>query len=138
MVRLCTCTFFEKLVFGLFWIWDITLTIIAINVLDDESPPPFTYICIMEYPDLYYIVRPQGCGCTSRCFAFAQCACASLNRSSFPFNPTNSILKAKPIVNECGLYFKCHQSCKNYPRWSSLPFEGFQNQSKGWVLRSSD
>ncbi|TMX04495.1 hypothetical protein EJD97_008245 [Solanum chilense] len=67
----------------------------------------------MEYPYLYYIVRPQGCGCTRRCMDFAQCACAFMNGSGFPFHPTNSILKVKPIVNECGLYFKCHQSYKN-------------------------
>ncbi|KAH0686146.1 hypothetical protein KY289_016903 [Solanum tuberosum] len=116
------------------------IPILTINEIDDERPPPFTYITNMQYPDWYYIIRPQGCSCTSRCSTFDQCSYASKNGGEFPFNPRSSILKAKPLVHECGPYCKCPPSCKNRVSQHGLRyhFEVFKTKSKGWGLRSSD
>ncbi|KAH0704387.1 hypothetical protein KY290_017719 [Solanum tuberosum] len=112
----------------------------VINEIDDERPPPFTYITSMQYPDWYYIIRPQGCSCTSRCSTFEQCSCASKNGGEFPFNPRSSILKEKPLVHECGPYCKCPPSCKSKVSQHGLRyyFEVFKTKSKGWGLRSSN
>lgn len=119
---------------------DENIPILSINEVDDERPPPFTYITNMQYPDWYYIIRPQCCSCTSRCSSFAQCSYASKNGDEFQFNPRSSILKADPLVHECGPYCKCPQSCKNRVSQHSLQyhFMVFRTKSKGWGLRLSD
>ncbi|KAG5616487.1 hypothetical protein H5410_016311 [Solanum commersonii] len=69
-----------------------------------------------------------------------RCFCASKNGGEFPFNPRSSILKAKPLVHECGPYCKCPPSCKNRVSQHGLRyhFEVFKTKSKGWGLRLSD
>ncbi|KAM3340521.1 histone-lysine N-methyltransferase, H3 lysine-9 specific SUVH6-like [Capsicum galapagoense] len=112
----------------------------AVNMIDDERPPPFTYITNMQYPDWYYISKPQGCNCTSGCLDSEQCSCASRNGGEIPFNTRGSILRAKPLVYECGPSCKCPPSCKNRvsqhgPRYH---LEIFKTESRGWGLRSRD
>uniref|UniRef100_K4BIQ0 SET domain-containing protein n=1 Tax=Solanum lycopersicum TaxID=4081 RepID=K4BIQ0_SOLLC len=98
------------------------IPILAINEIDNERPPPFTYITNMQYPVWYYIIRPLGCSCPSRCSAFEPCSCASKSRGEFPFNRRSSILEAKPLVHKCGLYCKCLPNCKNRVSQRGLGF----------------
>ncbi|KAH0761654.1 hypothetical protein KY290_017727 [Solanum tuberosum] len=112
----------------------------VVNAIDDEKLPPFTYITNMQYPDWYYISRPQGCNCTSGCLDSEQCSCASRNGGEIPFNTRGSIVRAQPLVYECGPSCKCPPSCKNRvsqhgPRYH---LEVFKTESRGWGLRSRD
>ncbi|XP_016487039.2 histone-lysine N-methyltransferase, H3 lysine-9 specific SUVH5-like [Nicotiana tabacum] len=112
----------------------------AVNAIDDERPPPFTYITKMQYPDWYYISMPQGCSCTSGCSDSEQCSCASRNGGEIQFNTRGSIIRAKHLVYECGPSCKCPPSCKNRvsqhgPRYH---LEVFKTESRGWGLRSRD
>ncbi|KAH0702430.1 hypothetical protein KY285_016708 [Solanum tuberosum] len=112
----------------------------VVNAIDDERPSPFTYITNMQYPDWYYISRPQGCNCTSGCLDSEQCSCASRNGGEIPFNTRGSIVSAQPLVYECGPSCKCPPSCKNRvsqhgPRYH---LEVFKTESRGWGLRSRD
>ncbi|XP_049396212.1 histone-lysine N-methyltransferase, H3 lysine-9 specific SUVH6-like [Solanum stenotomum] len=112
----------------------------VVNAIDDERLPPFTYITNMQYPDWYYISRPQGCNCTSGCSDSEQCSCASRNGGEIPFNTRGSIVRAQPLVYECGPSCKCPPSCKNRvsqhgPRYH---LEVFKTESRGWGLRSRD
>ncbi|XP_015069540.1 histone-lysine N-methyltransferase, H3 lysine-9 specific SUVH6-like [Solanum pennellii] len=112
----------------------------VVNAIDDERLPPFTYITNMQYPDWYYISRPQGCNCTSGCYDSEQCSCASRNGGEIPFNTRGSIVRAQPLVYECGPSCNCPPSCKNRvsqhgPRYH---LEVFKTESRGWGLRSRD
>nr|XP_010318182.1 histone-lysine N-methyltransferase, H3 lysine-9 specific SUVH6-like [Solanum lycopersicum] len=116
------------------------IPILVVNAIDDERPSPFTYITSMQYPDWYYISRPQGCNCTSGCLDSEQCSCASRNGGEIPFNTRGSIVRAQPLVYECGPSCKCPPSCKNRvsqhgPRYH---LEVFKTESRGWGLRSRD
>ncbi|WMV20043.1 hypothetical protein MTR67_013428 [Solanum verrucosum] len=112
----------------------------VVNAIDDERLPSFTYITNIQYPDWYYISRPQGCNCTSGCSDSEQCSCASRNGGEIPFNTRGSIVRAQPLVYECGPSCKCPPSCKNRvsqhgPRYH---LEVFKTKSRGWGLRSRD
>ncbi|XP_049396214.1 histone-lysine N-methyltransferase, H3 lysine-9 specific SUVH6-like [Solanum stenotomum] len=112
----------------------------VVNAIDDERLPPFTYITNMQYPDWYYISRPQSCNCTSGCSDSEQCSCASRNGGEIPFNTRGSIVRAQPLVYDCGPSCKCPPSCKNRvsqhgPRYH---LEVFKTKSRGWGLRSRD
>ena len=98
------------------------ISILSIDAMDDGDPPPFTYITNMKYPDLYYIIRPQGCCCTRICSNIEQWSCASKNGGEFPFNPRSSIFKAKLFVHECGPYYKCPPSYKNRVRQHGIMY----------------
>ncbi|XP_009596759.3 histone-lysine N-methyltransferase, H3 lysine-9 specific SUVH6-like [Nicotiana tomentosiformis] len=112
----------------------------AVNAIDDERPPPFTYITKMQCPDWYYISMPQGCSCTSGCSDSEQCSCASKNGGEIPFNSRGAIIRAKPLVYECGPSCKCPPSCKNRvsQRGPRYHLEVFKTESRGWGLRSRD
>ncbi|XP_060181482.1 histone-lysine N-methyltransferase, H3 lysine-9 specific SUVH5-like isoform X2 [Lycium barbarum] len=116
------------------------LPIPAVNAMDDEKPPPFTYITIMQYPDWFYISRPQGCSCTSGCSDSKQCCCTSRNGGEIPFNKRGSVIRAKPLVHECGPSCKCPPSCKNRVSQHGPLYhlEVFKTESRGWGLRSRD
>ncbi|KAG5616490.1 hypothetical protein H5410_016314 [Solanum commersonii] len=116
------------------------ISIRVVNAINDERLPSFTYITNIQYPDWYYISRPQGCNCTSGCSDFEQCSCSSRNGGEIPFNARGSIIKAQPLVYECGPSCKCPSSCKNRvsqhgPRYH---LEVFKTESRGWGLRSRD
>ncbi|KAK4363508.1 hypothetical protein RND71_018749 [Anisodus tanguticus] len=112
----------------------------AVNAIDDERPPPFTYITSMQYPDWYHVSRPQGCSCTSGCSDSEQCFCASRNGGEIPFNTRGSITRARTLVYECGPSCKCPPSCKNRvsQRGPRYHLEVFKTESRGWGLRSRD
>ncbi|KAH0761653.1 hypothetical protein KY290_017726 [Solanum tuberosum] len=112
----------------------------VVNAIDDERLPSFTYITNIQYPDWYYISRPQGCNCTSGCLDSEQCSCTSRNGGEIPFNTRGSIVRAQPLVYECGPSCKCPPTCKNRisqhgPRDH---LEVFKTESRGWGLRSRD
>ncbi|XP_019068497.2 histone-lysine N-methyltransferase, H3 lysine-9 specific SUVH6-like [Solanum lycopersicum] len=116
------------------------IPICVVNAIDDERLPSFTYITSIRYPDWYYISKPQVCNCTSGCSDSEQCSCASRNGGEIPFNTRGSIIRAQPLVYECGPSCKCPPSCKNRvsqhgPRYH---LEVFKTESRGWGLRSRD
>ncbi|XP_042488330.1 histone-lysine N-methyltransferase, H3 lysine-9 specific SUVH5-like [Macadamia integrifolia] len=50
----------------------------AVNTIDDEKPPPFTYITKMIYSDWYKPIPPTGCDCTKGCLNSPTCSCAAV------------------------------------------------------------
>ncbi|KAL5551337.1 hypothetical protein UlMin_001513 [Ulmus minor] len=61
-----------------------------VNTIDDEKPPPFTYITSVIY-------IPIGCA-----FLFLECASAVKNGGEIPFNHNGAIVEAKPLLYEYG------------------------------------
>ncbi|KAH0685708.1 hypothetical protein KY290_017234 [Solanum tuberosum] len=105
----------------------------VVNAINDDRPPPFTYITNMQYPYWYSISRTQGCNCISGCSDLKQCTCASRNGGEIPLNTRGSIIRAQPLVYECGPSCKCPPSCKNRviqhgPRYH---LEVFKTESRG-------
>ncbi|KAK1367796.1 hypothetical protein POM88_033888 [Heracleum sosnowskyi] len=43
------------------------MPICAVNTLDDEKPPPFTYVTKMTYRDSFNLSLPKGCDCKGGC-----------------------------------------------------------------------
>ncbi|KAL7103975.1 hypothetical protein ACP275_08G214800 [Erythranthe tilingii] len=114
------------------------LPIRALNGVDEERPPPFTYDTIMEYPYWYRLINPVGCDCVDGCSDSEPCACVLKNGGEIPFNENGKIIRAKPIVHECGPLCKCPPSCmnrvsQNGPRYK---LEIFKTESRGWGVRS--
>ncbi|CAK9151464.1 unnamed protein product [Ilex paraguariensis] len=112
----------------------------AMNALDDEKPPPFTYITNMIYSDWYDHSMPIGCDCTNGCSDSEQCSCALKNGGEIPFNNSGAIVRAKPVVYECGSSCKCPPSCMNRSTQHSVRYqlEVFKTESRGWGVRSQD
>ncbi|XP_004511737.1 histone-lysine N-methyltransferase, H3 lysine-9 specific SUVH3 [Cicer arietinum] len=114
------------------------IPICAVNIIDDEKPPPFKYITSMMYPDCCNLVRPEGCNCTNGCSDLDKCSCVLKNGGEIPFNHNGAIVEAKPLVYECGPKCKCPLTCHN--RVSQLgikmQLEIFKTNSRGWGVRS--
>ncbi|XP_042510986.1 histone-lysine N-methyltransferase, H3 lysine-9 specific SUVH6-like [Macadamia integrifolia] len=110
----------------------------AVNTIDDEKPPPFTYITKMIYPDWYKPIPPTGCDCTSGCLNSTKCSCAAKNGGEIPFNYDGAIVEAKPLVYECGSSCRCPPSCHNRVSQRGIKFqlEIFKTESRGWGVRS--
>ncbi|KAH9614432.1 hypothetical protein KSS87_002980, partial [Heliosperma pusillum] len=111
--------------------------ICAINTLDDETPPPFTYITSMMYPDWCRPLPPRGCNCKDGCSDSGNCACAVKNGGEIPYNLSGAIVLAKPLVYECGSTCSCPPSCPNRVSQNGikLPLEIFKTESRGWGVR---
>ncbi|AEC07347.1 SU(VAR)3-9 homolog 6 [Arabidopsis thaliana] len=111
----------------------------AVNEIDDEKPPLFTYTVKLIYPDWCRPVPPKSCCCTTRCTeAEARvCACVEKNGGEIPYNFDGAIVGAKPTIYECGPLCKCPSSC--YLRVTQhgikLPLEIFKTKSRGWGVR---
>ncbi|KAJ4957240.1 hypothetical protein NE237_014023 [Protea cynaroides] len=110
----------------------------AVNTIDDEKPPPFTYITKMIYPDWYNPIPPKGCDCTNGCLNSKVCSCAAKNGGDIPFNFDGAIVEAKPLVYECGPSCSCPPSCHNRVSQRGIKFqlEIFKTESRGWGVRS--
>ncbi|KAG7571798.1 PUA-like superfamily [Arabidopsis suecica] len=110
----------------------------AVNEIDDEKPPLFTYTVKMIYPDWCRPVPPKSCGCTTRCTEARKCACVVKNDGEIPYNYDGAIVGAKLFIYECGPLCKCPSSC--YLRVTQhgikLPLEIFKTKSRGWGVRS--
>ncbi|KVH88628.1 histone-lysine N-methyltransferase, H3 lysine-9 specific SUVH4-like [Cynara cardunculus var. scolymus] len=111
--------------------------ICAINTIDDEKPPSFTYITKIIYPDWYCPVPPKGCDCVGRC-SDKRCSCAFKNDGEIPYNHNGAIVEAKPLVYECGPSCRCPPSCYNRVTQNGMKIELeiFKTESRGWGVRS--
>ncbi|KAK7251811.1 hypothetical protein RIF29_35353 [Crotalaria pallida] len=109
----------------------------AMNTIDDEIPPSFTYVTSMIYPDWCNPIPPEGCDCIDGCADSEKCLCAVRNGGEIPFNHSGAILEAKPLIYECGPSCKC---TKCYNRVSQhgikLQLEIFKTEKRGWGVRS--
>ncbi|KAK1430512.1 hypothetical protein QVD17_13314 [Tagetes erecta] len=111
--------------------------ICAINTIDDEKPPEFTYITKIMYPDWYKAIPPKGCECVGRC-SDKRCSCAFRNGGEIPYNRNGAIVEAKPVVYECGPSCGCPPACYNRvtQRGMKIHLEIFKTESRGWGVRS--
>ncbi|KAL7103979.1 hypothetical protein ACP275_08G215100 [Erythranthe tilingii] len=114
------------------------LPIRALNGVDAERPPLFTYDTNIEYPYWYRLINPVGCDCIDGCSDSKPCSCVLKNGGEIPFNEKGDIIRAKPRVHECGPLCKCPPSCmnrvsQNGPRYK---LEIFKTKSRGWGVRS--
>ncbi|KAG8381059.1 hypothetical protein BUALT_Bualt06G0082600 [Buddleja alternifolia] len=114
------------------------LPIRAMNGVDDDKPPPFTYMTNIVYPYWYKPVEPIGCNCINGCLDSLPCSCVLKNGGEIPFNEKGAIIRAKRRVHECGSSCKCPPSCmnrvsQNGPRHQ---LEIFKTESRGWGVRS--
>ncbi|KAG8381061.1 hypothetical protein BUALT_Bualt06G0082800 [Buddleja alternifolia] len=114
------------------------LPIRAMNGVDDDKPPPFTYTTNIVYPYWYQPIEPIGCNCVNGCSDMLQCPCVLKNGGEIPFTEKGAIIKAKRKVHECGPSCKCPPSCMNRvsqtgPRHQ---LEIFKTESRGWGIRS--
>lgn len=110
----------------------------ALNAIDDEKPPSFNYITDMIYPELNDSSMPRSCDCVEGCSDFERCSCMVKNGGELPFNSNSAIVKAKPIIYECGPLCKCPPLCKNRvsQRGVQYKLEVFKTESRGWGVRS--
>ncbi|XP_022155516.1 histone-lysine N-methyltransferase, H3 lysine-9 specific SUVH6-like [Momordica charantia] len=115
-----------------------SIRICAVNIIDDEKPPPFNYITKMIYPDWCCPIPLKGCDCTNGCSDSDRCYCAVLNGGEIPFNHNGAIVEAKSLVYECGPSCKCLPSCHNRVSQHGIKFqlEIFKTKSRGWGVRS--
>ncbi|KAM0030311.1 putative [histone H3]-lysine(4) N-trimethyltransferase chromatin remodeling SET family [Helianthus debilis subsp. tardiflorus] len=111
--------------------------ICAINTIDDEKPPAFTYITKIMYPDWYKPIPPEGCDCVGRC-SEKKCPCAFKNGGEIPYNRNGAIVESKTLVYECGPLCKCPPSCYNRvtQHGMKIHLEIFKTESRGWGVRS--
>ncbi|KAL5551350.1 hypothetical protein UlMin_001526 [Ulmus minor] len=114
------------------------MPICAVNTIDDEKPPPFTYITSVIYPDWLCLSLPRGCDCIIGCSDSGKCACAVKNGGEIPFNHNGAIVEAKPLVYECGPSCRCPPTCHNRVSQKGTKFqlEIFKTKSRGWGVRS--
>lgn len=114
-----------------------TVPVCAINTLDDDRPPSFTYITSMMYPDWCQPLPPTGCDCKDGCSDSERCACAVKNRGEIPYNYDGAIVEAKPLVYECGPSCNCPSTCHNRVSQYGVkfPLEIFKTESRGWGVR---
>nr|GMD71462.1 histone-lysine N-methyltransferase, H3 lysine-9 specific SUVH6-like [Ipomoea batatas] len=112
----------------------------AVNDIDDDKPPPFTYITKMVYPCWFNCPLPKGCNCKNGCSDSKPCPCTRRNGGEIPFNNSGAVLKAKQVIYECGPSCKCPPSCNNRVSQNGpqYQFEVFKTKSRGWGVRSRD
>ncbi|KAL1213432.1 Histone-lysine N-methyltransferase, H3 lysine-9 specific SUVH6 [Cardamine amara subsp. amara] len=114
------------------------LPISAINEIDDEKPPQFTYTVKMTYPDWCRPVPPKACGCPTRCTEARNCSCVAKNGGEIPYNYDGAVVSAKTLIYECGPFCKCPASCylRVTQRGIKFKLEIFKTESRGWGVRS--
>ncbi|XP_010677133.2 histone-lysine N-methyltransferase, H3 lysine-9 specific SUVH6 [Beta vulgaris subsp. vulgaris] len=112
--------------------------ICAVNTIDNEKPPPFTYITAVMYPDWCRPIPPKGCDCKDSCADSKHCACSLKNGGKIPYNYSGAIVEEKSLAYECGPSCNCPPTCHNRvsQHGIKLPLEIFKTESKGWGLRS--
>ncbi|XP_022738989.1 LOW QUALITY PROTEIN: histone-lysine N-methyltransferase, H3 lysine-9 specific SUVH5-like [Durio zibethinus] len=110
----------------------------ALNALDDEKPPIFNYVTSVTYSESYHpSMIEDGCDCSDGCSDSEDCPCIIKSGGS-TYNYEQRIMKAKPLVIECGPCCKCFTSCINRvsQRGIRFPLEIFKTKTKGWGVRS--
>ncbi|CAO2837870.1 unnamed protein product [Amaranthus hypochondriacus] len=111
--------------------------ICAVNTIDNEKSPPFTYITEVMYPDWCRLIPPEGCDCKDGCSSSKHCACSVKNGGEIPYNYSGAIVEEKSLVYECGPLCKCPPTCHNRVSQHGIkyPLEIFKTESNGWGLR---
>ncbi|XP_057519724.1 histone-lysine N-methyltransferase, H3 lysine-9 specific SUVH6-like [Amaranthus tricolor] len=111
--------------------------ICAVNTIDNEKSPPFTYITEVMYPDWCQLIPPEGCDCKDGCSSSKHCACSIKNGGEIPYNYSGAIVEEKSLVYECGPSCKCPPTCHNRVSQHGIkhPLEIFKTESNGWGLR---
>ncbi|MED6157851.1 hypothetical protein PIB30_027238 [Stylosanthes scabra] len=112
------------------------IPVCAVNVIDDEKPPPFKYITSMIYPDCD-LIPAEGCGCINGCSEL-KCSCVVKNGGEIPYNHNGAIVEIKNLVFECGPSCKCPPTCYNRVSQHGIKFqlEIFKTSTRGWGVRS--
>ncbi|MED6158554.1 Histone-lysine N-methyltransferase, H3 lysine-9 specific suvh5 [Stylosanthes scabra] len=112
------------------------IPICAVNVIDDEKPPPFKYITSMIYPDCD-LIPAEGCGCINGCSEL-KCSCVVKHGGEIPYNHNGAIVEIKTLVFECGPSCKCPPTCYNRVSQHGIKFqlEIFKTSTRGWGVRS--
>lgn len=112
----------------------------AVNGVDDDHPPPFTYMTNIVYLRCYSHKEPVGCDCVNGCSDSVLCPCVEKNGGEIPYTEKGKLMIAKTdrIVHECGPSCKCPPSCMNRVSQGGLQFqlEIFKTKSMGWGVRS--
>ncbi|KAL3837853.1 hypothetical protein ACJIZ3_022444 [Penstemon smallii] len=110
----------------------------AMNGVDCDKPLSFIYTSKIIYPDWFHPIEPIGCNCINGCSDSQKCPCVMKNRGEIPFNERGAIVRAKPLVHECGPLCKCPPNCMNRvsQRGPQCQLEIFKTKSRGWGLRS--
>ncbi|KAI4364813.1 hypothetical protein MLD38_020856 [Melastoma candidum] len=110
----------------------------AVNTIDNEKPPTFSYMTRVIYPESCRSLPPKGCDCVRKCSDSTKCACAVRNGGAIPFNHNGAIVEAKALVYECGPHCKCPPTCHNRVSQHGIkfPLEIFKTESRGWGVRS--
>ncbi|KMS99946.1 hypothetical protein BVRB_1g017910 [Beta vulgaris subsp. vulgaris] len=111
--------------------------IFAVNTIDNEKPPSFTYITEVIYPDWCRPIPPKGCDCKDGCLDSLRCACSLKNGGEIPYNYGGVIVEEKSLVYECGPSCKCPPTCHNRvsQHGIKLPLDVFKTESRGWGVR---
>ncbi|XP_051142811.1 histone-lysine N-methyltransferase, H3 lysine-9 specific SUVH5-like [Andrographis paniculata] len=112
--------------------------ICARNGVDNDRPRSYTYITNIMYSSWYKCIQPIGCDCVGGCSDSHPCTCVSKNGGEIPFNKNGMIVKARPIVHECGPSCKCPPTCMNRvtQHGPKYQFEVFKTKTRGWGVRS--
>ncbi|CAN8271432.1 unnamed protein product [Cochlearia groenlandica] len=112
----------------------------VVNAIDDEKHPTFMYMVKMTYLGWCKPIPSKVCDCATRCSESKNCCCVAINGGESPYNENGQILKAKPLVYECGSFCKCPSSCylRVTQREINLNLEIIKNESRGWGVRSRD
>ncbi|CAN8255269.1 unnamed protein product [Cochlearia groenlandica] len=116
------------------------ISIRAVNAIDDEKPPTFMYMVKMTYLGWCKPIHSKVCDCATQCSESKNCCCVARNGGESPYNEDGHILKAKPLVYECGPLCKCPCPCYLRVTQCGIKFnlEIFKTESRGWGVRSRD
>lgn len=110
----------------------------VVNAINNENLSPFKYTTSVIHSSNFYPIPKEGCDCVGGCTDSDKCACAVRNGGELPFNSEGLIVRAKPLIYECGPSCKCPPSCSNKISQNGIkfPFEVFKTEKMGWGVRS--
>ena len=120
--------------------------VVVVNTVDKENlPEGFKYTSKLIYPSKL-LARPPSpavpCNCNNGCHGGGSCClCVEKNvNGMLPYNHDGNLVRARPIVYECGPKCKCSQGCYNRVTQKGLRhrLEIFKTLNKGWGVRSWD
>lgn len=122
--------------------------VVVVNTVDKENlPEGFEYTSKLIYPSKL-LARPPSpavpCNCYDGCHGgggSSCCLCVQKNGDRMlPYNHDGNLVRARPIVYECGPKCKCSQGCHNRVTQKGIchRLEIFKTLNKGWGVRSWD
>jgi euchromatic histone-lysine N-methyltransferase len=109
---------------------------------DQQHPEPFQYTTKVCYGEaLIKPSAPKPCSCTKCHDVFGACHCVAKNLGGkLAYNHDGNLVRALPIVYECGNHCNCSQNCYNRVTQKGVQhrLEIFKTVNKGWGVRSWD